>query len=170
MKREQTLKIVIHCSNTPVYQKLELEELRQRHLDKGFSDICYHHYIRRDGTIELGLEINEIGEGDGLSEALQICYEGGLNESDEPEDTRTAEQKNTLFTLVSAMNKIWFRARPCGHRDLFPDRYSDGSDFMLVCPCYDVEIEHREYHRQNREHQENYHRNQQLNRKRTTNG
>ena len=44
--------IVVHCSATREDRPFTVEALRAAHLSRGFSDIGYHYYIRRDGTVE----------------------------------------------------------------------------------------------------------------------
>lgn len=43
--------IVVHCSATREDRPFTVEALRAVHLSRGFSDIGYHYYIRRDGTV-----------------------------------------------------------------------------------------------------------------------
>lgn len=62
--------------------------------------------------------------------SIGICYEGGLNARDRPEDTRTPEQKVTLQRLLERLMEDYPEARIVGHRDL-PGVKKD-------CPCFDV--------------------------------
>ena len=47
-------KIVIHVTDSPDDIDVGVREVRQWHLDRGWSDIGYHYLIRRNGTVENG--------------------------------------------------------------------------------------------------------------------
>ena len=42
---------IIHCSATPQGVRLSFDNCRREHIRRGFSDIGYHFYIRKDGTM-----------------------------------------------------------------------------------------------------------------------
>ena len=50
MQVEAVRYIIIHCSATREDRSYTVEQLRRDHLSRGFIDIGYHYYIRRDGT------------------------------------------------------------------------------------------------------------------------
>ncbi len=43
--------LVLHCSATRRNQDYSVEQLRRDHKARGFYDIGYHFYIRKDGTM-----------------------------------------------------------------------------------------------------------------------
>ena len=43
--------LVLHCSATRRNQDYGVEQLRRDHKSRGFYDIGYHFYIRKDGTM-----------------------------------------------------------------------------------------------------------------------
>ena len=43
--------LVLHCSATRCNQDYSVEQLRRDHKARGFYDIGYHFYIRKDGTM-----------------------------------------------------------------------------------------------------------------------
>lgn len=54
--------IIIHCSATPSKMDIGVKEIRDWHVNgNGWKDIGYHIVIRRDGTIEDGRPIKDIG-------------------------------------------------------------------------------------------------------------
>ena len=57
--------IVVHCSATREDRPFTVEALRAAHLSRGFSDIGYHYYIRRDG------EDSAVGSCRGACEGIQ---------------------------------------------------------------------------------------------------
>ena len=124
--------IVIHCSATPEGRGLDagacrLDHVRNRH----FSDIGYHYYVTRDGTVHAGRPPERVGahcKGHNRH-SVGICYEGGLDAEGRPRDTRTGPQKEALRSLVRELRRRFPRALVVGHRDLDP---------MKDCPCFDA--------------------------------
>lgn len=130
--------IVIHCSATPEGMTYPLETLRADHKKRGFVDVGYHYYIRKDGTVQEGRPLNQIGaHAKGYNTgSIGICYEGGLDANRKPKDTRTEAQKKSLLTLLKATLRLYPTiTRICGHRDL-PKVAKD-------CPCFDAEDEYK---------------------------
>lgn len=130
--------IVIHCSATPEAMTYPLESLRADHKKRGFVDVGYHYYIRKDGTVQEGRPLNQIGaHAKGYNTgSIGICYEGGLDANRKPKDTRTEAQKKSMLVLLKATLKLYPSiTRICGHRDL-PKVAKD-------CPCFDAENEYK---------------------------
>lgn len=97
--------IIVHCSATKEGKDFNIKDIDTWHKQRGFKKVGYHYVVRLDGTIEEGRKENEVGAHctghNGRS--IGICYIGGLDEEGEPKDTRTAEQKEALFTLISKL-------------------------------------------------------------------
>lgn len=131
-KRNNTDHIVIHCSATPPGMNIGVREIARWHRDKGWLAIGYHFVIRRDGNVEKGRELEDIGaHARGFNNrSIGICLVGGVNEHNEPQDNFTEEQKRNLALLVDQMLTIWPDSKVVGHRDL-PGVHKD-------CPCFDV--------------------------------
>lgn len=130
--------IVIHCSVVRPGQRSSAEDIDKWHKDRGWKGIGYHYVIRRDGSIEKGRDITEVGAHcyPHNSHSIGICYEGGLNEKGEAADTRTPEQKKTLRELVGKLHQQFPNALIVGHHDLEPSK---------PCPCFDVVKEFTEW-------------------------
>ena len=47
-------KIILHCTATPEGRDFTVEQIRQWHLARGFSDIGYHYVVSRDGSVHRG--------------------------------------------------------------------------------------------------------------------
>ena len=124
--------IVIHCSATRATQHYTVDDCRRDHRARGFADIGYHYYITRDGVVHAGRALYTVGaHATGYNaHSIGICYEGGLNARNRPEDTRTPEQKETLHRLIERLKEDYPEARVVGHRDL-PGVKKD-------CPCFEV--------------------------------
>lgn len=74
--------------------------------------------------------------------SLGICYEGGLDSSGRPSDTRSEEQKRSLEHLLRLLCLCYPEALIVGHRDMSPDRNGDGrismDEWLKACPSFDV--------------------------------
>ncbi|HEX2858691.1 MAG TPA: N-acetylmuramoyl-L-alanine amidase [Alphaproteobacteria bacterium] len=51
-------KHIIHCSDSEVG---DVKLIRQWHIERGWQDVGYHFIIRRDGEIEVGRTLEEMG-------------------------------------------------------------------------------------------------------------
>ena len=130
--------IVIHCAATKPSMDVPIERVKKWHLDRGWSDIGYHYYITRDGEIHKGRKLSTIGAHvrGYNSKSIGICYEGGIDESGEPEDNRTKEQKKSLLKVVQILKFVFSGAIVQGHRD-FPN-------VNKACPSFDAKNEYKE--------------------------
>lgn len=140
--------IVVHCSATRQGTELTPEALDLMHRRRGFNGTGYHYYIRRDGTVVPGRPEERIGaHAKGYNaHSIGICYEGGLDRSGHPADTRTAQQCVALRQLIGEMKERFPGCTICGHRDLSPDLNGNGviepEEWIKVCPCFDVRAEY----------------------------
>ena len=130
--------IVIHCSAVRPGQRSTAKDIDKWHKDRGWKGIGYHYVIRRDGSIEKGRDISEVGAHcyPHNSHSIGICYEGGLDEKGKEADTRTPEQKKALRKLVVQLHQQFPKALIVGHSDLEPSK---------PCPCFDVIKEFAEW-------------------------
>ena len=127
--------LIVHCSAVRPGQRSSAKDINGWHRDKGWNGIGYHYVVRRDGSIELGRPIEEVGAHcvGHNSHSIGICYEGGLDEHGEEADTRTPEQKRALRKLLEELHGRFPKALIVGHHDLNPGK---------KCPCYDVVSEY----------------------------
>lgn len=97
--------IIIHCSATKEGADFSIKDIDRWHRERGFKKVGYHYVIRLDGTIEEGRKENEVGAHclghNGRS--IGICYIGGLDSEGKPKDTRTPEQNEALYNLISKL-------------------------------------------------------------------
>lgn len=102
--------IILHCSATPEGKDYTVANIRDWHLQRGFNDIGYHYVIYRDGSINLGRDVNIAGAHctNHNSKSIGICYIGGLDSSGKnPKDTRTTAQKTSLVKLVKQLMNLY---------------------------------------------------------------
>ena len=139
--------IVIHCRATKETSSSTVADLRRDHLARGFKEIGYHFYIRRNGITEQCRAVSEPGaHALGYNaHSIAICYEGGLDSSGKPKDTRTDAQKSSMQELIATLKTKYRITRICGHRDLSPDLDGDGTvepnEWIKSCPCFNVSTE-----------------------------
>ena len=112
--------IVIHCSAP--------------HIGDDPAMFACHFYLPRDGSIKQPLDLETIGRHTkGFNnQSIGICYEGGADEDGLPSDTRTAEQRRALKTLVRTLKESYPDAVVVGHNQLMV--YTG----VNVCPAFDV--------------------------------
>lgn len=126
--------IVVHCADTPASMDIGVAEIRRWHTEeRGWSDIGYHYVIRRDGTIELGRDLDGDGDVDEETGAhvwgynkrsIGICMVGGKGGAN-----FTMPQYDALRNLVKALLEKYPGSALMGHRDL---------DESKECPSFDV--------------------------------
>ena len=100
--------LILHCAATPEGKNFTAKDIDRMHKQRGFKKIGYHYVIDLDGTIEKGREENEVGaHATGHnSKSLGICYIGGVaKDCKTPKDTRTKEQKQSMYELVDKLIK-----------------------------------------------------------------
>ena len=131
-KREATNKIIIHCAATSPSMDIGAMEIERWHRQRGFQCIGYHFVIRRDGTLEYGREVDEVGAHvtGNNSDSIGICLVGGVKESDKktPEKNFTQAQYDTLMMLVDDLKTSYPDAKVYGHNEFA----------SKACPCFDV--------------------------------
>lgn len=129
--RKETKLIIVHCSATPPGMNIGRKEINEWHLNKGWSGIGYHYVIRRDGSVELGRDTEEIGaHAEGYnSVSVGVCLVGGVNDKKIPEANYTEAQWKTLVTLLKKLKKKYPSARIIGHNEVA----------KKACPSFNVQ-------------------------------
>lgn len=122
--------IVIHCSASRADRDYTVEQLLRDHKARGFRTVGYHFYIRRSGVVTQHRRLLEVGaHARGYNRcSIGICYEGGLDRSGNPADTRTPEQKAQLAELLLKLHRLFPHALVVGHCDL--------PGVRKACPCF----------------------------------
>lgn len=110
--------IILHCSATPDGKDYTVDQIRQCHIARGFSDVGYHFIVYRDGSVHRGRPVEQIGSHTKgyNSHSIGICYIGGNSaDNEKPKDTRTPQQRKALRELVDSLLKKYPRATVHGH-------------------------------------------------------
>ena len=123
--------LIIHCSATREDRDYTPEQLKHDHLQRGFIDVGYHFYIRKDGTTTQHRRLNEVGAHCRPFNrcSIGICYEGGLDAKGKPKDTRTLKQRASLIGLLLDLHRRFPKAVIRGHNEM------PGAS-NKECPCY----------------------------------
>jgi len=132
MIRRSTDNIVLHCAATPPSADIGVNEIRQWHRAKGWTDCGYHYVIRRDGRVEPGRPENLVGSHvkNHNAKTLGVCMVGGVDAQQRPQDNFTPQQWASLQTLLMRLTGRYPLATILGHRD-FPGVHK-------ACPCFDA--------------------------------
>ncbi|MFZ5676305.1 MAG: N-acetylmuramoyl-L-alanine amidase [Pseudomonadota bacterium] len=132
MRRRTTTYIVLHCSATSSMADIGASEIRHWHKAKGWSDIGYHFVVRRDGEVEEGRSLDEVGSHvrNYNASSVGVCLVGGVDARQRPKNNFTAAQWSALKALLTDLQRQFPSSRVIGHRD-FPG-------VNKACPCFDA--------------------------------
>jgi N-acetylmuramoyl-L-alanine amidase len=109
--------IILHCTASKEGVDWKTESIRKFHKSKGWRDIGYNFVIELDGSIHTGRNLDWSGAhtvGHNAN-SIGIVYVGGVDKNNKPKDTRTYQQKNSLYLLVRELLKIYPNATVSGH-------------------------------------------------------
>ena len=96
-------RVFVHCSASDYAHHDNVATMRQWHLERGWSDVGYHYFIRKDGSLEIGRPIDKTpaAQGGNNRATIAICLHGLA------EDKFTSAQKATLKALCFAINTAY---------------------------------------------------------------
>lgn len=131
--------IIVHCTATRpdwwtgTSAQVKVNEVRNWHLDRGFSDVGYHYLIDRDGTVVTGRLLGRTGahvKGRNTGTVGISLFGGhGGSASDMFEDNFTEEQDAALRKLIADLQK--------DHPSIF--KISGHNEYSSkACPCFNV--------------------------------
>ena len=128
--RKETKEIIVHCAATKPRMDIGASDIDRWHRERGWLKIGYHFVIKRDGTVETGRELEEVGAHAKGHNAISvgICMVGGLSEDNEPETNFTADQWSSLENLVDDLTEKYPDAKVIGHNDIS----------SKACPTFNV--------------------------------
>ncbi len=132
-------KLIVHCTATPEFKDFDVSDIRDWHVKgNGWSDVGYHFIIKLDGTVQEGRNMAKSGAhvAGHNKTSIGIAYIGGMDKNmNEWIDTRTQEQKDSLFNLLMDLKYQFPDSIVYGHND-FTDK--------KVCPCFNAKDEYKE--------------------------
>jgi N-acetylmuramoyl-L-alanine amidase len=127
-------KVIVHCTATPENRVVTVEDVRQWHKARGWSDIGYHIMIYLDGTVHEGRPIERSGahcKGQNRN-SIGIAYVGGVDKAMNPKDTCTECQKEALYNILEHYKTKYPKVEIFGHRDFS----------SKACPSFDAAKEY----------------------------
>ena len=131
--------IVQHYSATPIEIDFTAADIDRMHRNKGWREIGYHYFIRKNGMVETGRDLSEpgrfetgahsLGEND---QSIGICLEGGVTRAapNVGVDNRTPAQVKAQIALIRELLVRYPNAKVEGHRDM--------PKAATQCPGYDA--------------------------------
>lgn len=125
--------IIIHCTATPQGREVTVAAISKWHRERGFKTIGYHFVVHLDGKVEIGRPIEQAGAHCLFhnEDSIGICYVGGVDNNNNPKDTRTNAQKQVLKTLVQNL---------MGQYGLTKQQIHGHNEFAKkACPSFDVQ-------------------------------
>lgn len=123
--KRQVNKVFLHCSANS-NPKWGIEDLKESHILRGFTDIGYHYFIDFTGKIWKGrdIETTPAAQQKHNTGTIAICLHGGQNSICD----FTQEQYESLFNLCDTINSKYNNITFHGHKEV-----ESGKD----CPVFD---------------------------------
>ena len=115
--------IIIHHSESDIKSHDDISVIKEWHLDRGFKDVGYHYFIRKNGSIQKGRDSNIIGAHCKKKNrsSIGICLSG---------DSKFTEyQFRALAVLIRRIKDIYGKLAVQPH-----SKYSEKD-----CPNFDVD-------------------------------
>ena len=117
--------IILHCTATPEGEDYTVEQIRQMHLSRGFSDVGYHFIIGRDGKVHAGRPEAIAGAHctGHNTRSIGVSLVGGCpartvkDWNKKSKDTRTAAQRAALVKIVKELRGRYPGATVHGHNE-----------------------------------------------------
>lgn len=96
-------RIFIHCSASDNPGHDDISIMKKWHLDRGWSDVGYHYFIKKDGTLQHGRPLSRIpaAQAGHNTATIAICLHGLKKEK------FTQDQFNTLNNLADEFDKVY---------------------------------------------------------------
>jgi hypothetical protein len=131
--------LVWHCAATRPDMDVDVEDVRRWHKERGWLDIGYAGFIKRDGTIQKGRDLD--GDGDVTdeigahaagfnAESIGWCYAGGMGANGQPQYNPTPEQLAAMKFITDETEARFPGIEVLGHCDL--------PGVQKSCPVFDV--------------------------------
>ena len=120
--------LVVHCSASPDAMDIGFKEINQWHLQKGWKapsgvSCGYHYILRRNGTVEVGRMLNEVGahvEGANAN-TIGVCLVGTHE--------FTESQIKSLDRVLEGLKGVFPKAEIKEHRE-----YESAKKQHKTCP------------------------------------
>lgn len=123
-KRLETKFIVVHSSQTTPEEDLSAKDIDGLHRKDGLFNIGFHFVIKRDGTVEVGRDIDTCGvhvetKGDVSNQnSIGICLVGGMNLKGQLDCNYTLAQFKSLTELIVELQSKYDKVLVISRRDV----------------------------------------------------
>lgn len=123
--------IVFHCTATQANVRVS-SILRYWREKLKWKNPGYHFIVDSQGSTTQLQELNKVANGvKGYNtNAIHVCYIGGIDVLGKAKDTRTSAQKIGLEALAKSLKAMFPNAKMQGHRDF--------KGVNKACPSFDV--------------------------------
>ena len=133
MARKKTDYIIVHCAATKPSMDIDIKTIDSWHRKRGFFSAGYHYVLTRNGTVQIGRKLDEVGgHAKGFNHrSIGICLVGGVSEDDHTiaENNFTKEQWVELEKLIEELIRTFPSAKVIGHNQVS----------KKDCPSFDVQ-------------------------------
>lgn len=121
-------KIIVHCSDSDYSHHDDISVIRDWHVkERGWRDVGYHFFIKKDGTVQKGRDLSEVGahvKGQN-NDSIGICLSGRHDFT----SSQFTSLKSLLFDLIRMFNLK--TSDVYGHRDF---------DRNKTCPNFNINL------------------------------
>lgn len=120
--KRQIKKVFLHCSASDNPAHDDIKVIKKWHLERGFRDVGYNYYVKKNGEIQIGrnIEITPAAQAGHNTGSVAICC-GGLKDF-------TEVQMNSLVNLCDQINEAIEGVTFHGHCEVEPNK---------TCPVFD---------------------------------
>lgn len=134
MKKEVS-EIIIHCSDSDYHRHDDISVIRMWHKARGFYDVGYNYFIKKDGELQFGRSLNVVGAHCINHNAISIgiCLSG----KEEFSDAQMEKLNDLVLFLLYSYN-------------LKPENVFGHYEFNenKTCPNLDMDVYRRGLHDQ----------------------
>lgn len=129
--------MIVHWSETFTNSNLSAAQLTEL---TGAGDNVYHFIIRRDGAVERGVDLDQVGNhcdtNNHNEHSIGVCLVGGLNTATQADNlfevassrSITRSQYNSLYQLFRVFFSQYPGGQALGHMDIDPNHEDPGFD------------------------------------------
>jgi N-acetylmuramoyl-L-alanine amidase len=137
--------VVVHWTETFTNANLSAEQIHDAHNAVGHDGIGYHYVIRRDGSLQRGRPLDQVGEHTTTNGhnnySIGLAFVGGLNVSTSQFGSEefsqaaslTRVQFNTFRKFLQAFYGRFSGGQVLGHNDIDPNELDPGFDVIDYC-------------------------------------
>jgi N-acetylmuramoyl-L-alanine amidase len=138
--------IVVHCTGGNLNETIP--QLKAGFKANGWKNNGYHIVVDGKGARHDITPLEQVANGvqGHNANSIHVSYMGGIYKAGKGIDTRTAEQKLQLVSILKELRSKYPKATILGHREFSPDKNKNGViesfEWTKVCPCFNAKQEY----------------------------